>query len=49
MGGSIGKFSMGIMIAAMAVLYVLCVAVITISEKIKKRRDKKSLMDSKKR
>ena len=41
MGGSIGKFSMGIMIAVLAVLYVMCVAVNTIVEKIKKHQHHK--------
>lgn len=45
MGGEIGKFSFGIVIALFAVIYIVCVAVITIHDKIKKWREEKSQRD----
>ena len=45
MGGDIGKFSFGIVIALFAVLYIVCVAAITICDKIKNWRQAKSAKD----
>ena len=45
MGGEIGKFSFGIVIALFAALYIVCVAAITISDKIKKWKEAKSSKD----
>ena len=42
MGGEIGKFSFGIVIALFAALYIVCALAITISDKIKKWRQAKS-------
>ena len=42
MGGEIGKFSFGIVIALFAALYIVCALAITVHDKIKKWRQAKS-------
>ena len=45
MGGEIGKFSFGIVIALFAALYIVCALAITIADKVKKWQAGKSQKD----